>query len=205
MSGPGQQRGKRQDEGFWRKFWWNGGFVLVPFIVLLAVSAAIGAGVVRDRMIQSDWQLVRGVVTSASVEGCGKSGHTVRARYRYSVDSFDYAGEARAAGTRKCDKKALVEQLAVQTVGTPADVYFDPSNPSDAVLGQPVVRTGRYVVLAICAALIAAFIGLFAHALLSSPVRNRDLTPGDISHDAARSSGKAHHARPFKPEPPGNL
>ncbi|MES2899460.1 MAG: DUF3592 domain-containing protein [Pseudomonadota bacterium] len=181
-------------QGRLRELWFNGGILFIPVAVLLAVTWFIGAGVVRDRTILSDWDIVKGTVISAVVESCGKSGKGVRATYRYTVAQQDYVGKNRAAGTNRCARRELVDQMAKDAVGRVVDIYYDPARPGEAVLGRPDIGLARYIMLGLCALLVAAVIGMFAHAIFSAPVGNKDLTGDDIAADAAQRHSEARHA-----------
>lgn len=183
---------------YWCDFKYSGMILLIPFAVLILAACLIGAGILKDRAIQDEWQLARGAIVAASTENCGKSGYAVRARYEYKVGDAAYAGDKRAAGTRRCASEQRTAQHAEELLGSSADIYFNPAQPSEAVLGRPSIHASRYFFLALVGLLIACAVGVVVHDSLFSPLRKKQLSAADIAGDAEHARLTAHQASPFK-------
>ena len=150
-----------QDDTVWSQPWLHRVLLYISLVALLAFFYFTGAGIVRDRNITSAWQSVRGTVVAARPEVCGKFGYVARPHYHYSVGAVEYAGDERAAGTGTCGKLDEVERVAVELVGSPAEIYFNPSNPGESVLGRPQITPVRYIAFAVSIVfIIATILGL---------------------------------------------
>ncbi|WP_342075140.1 DUF3592 domain-containing protein [Yoonia sp. SS1-5] len=92
------------------------------------------------------WPRVDGTVVSAGFETSG-SGQTYTrtafVQYRYTVDGTNFSGgriafgpetNFKVDGTITTSRDEAIKSLATQTGGSSVAVYYDPANPSDAVL-----------------------------------------------------------------------
>lgn len=165
-----------QDKTTWTQYWLNSHLIHVCLAALLIYAGFIGAGILRDRSIAASWVPVQGTIVAARPENCGRYAYVVRAHFHYTVGHAEYAGDERADGTGVCGKLAQIEKLAKDTVGTSAELFVNPSDPAEAVLGRPHITLARYATLSLCLALIVAGVaGLVAQSTAVSRVLARRL------------------------------
>ena len=124
---------------------------IICFLLLVGaiVICWLGTRELIEAQASHDWPSVEGIITYSEFEYTGTGSNSTRSpvvRYRYMVDGKEYTGERIAFGPIPGDKggDALfiserdekIKAFAVIIEGSRIAVYYDTSNPSDAVLLQ---------------------------------------------------------------------
>ena len=103
----------------------------------LVGAAHFGTRIYKDSLASPSWPSIAGkVLTSSVTKGCGKqNGFFPEVAYTYVVHGRHYTGDRMAFIKRFCGSRHAAEQIAaLYKPGNAVTVYFDPENPSDAVL-----------------------------------------------------------------------
>jgi hypothetical protein len=155
----------------------------MPILALLGAVASVVAFVRGRRQARASmrWPTVAGTITTSDVieeaienkdEDKTRTGKTYRyqvdLRYAYHLGKRDYVGTAANwGGTAIYGLREMAEKAASRyNVGQPVTVYYDPEQPSNAVL-EPESREGSLALL-IVAVLCAVTGGLFLAFFLTA-------------------------------------
>ena len=139
--------------------------VLIAFGVIAIVIGAVPYIVQLRQGLRADaskkWPTASGTVTSSALEQVADHKRRYRAavQYAYRAGGRDYQGGRVFWGGNEGRKKHMTSVVETYPKGAKVRVYYDPGNPTDAVL-DPVQNTGsRQMVLY---ALAMVTLGLFS-------------------------------------------
>ncbi len=111
-------------------------FTLFWSIGVLGFDFVIGRSVVRQ-IYAVGYPTATGTITQSEVETIrGRRSRTYRPtiKYKYTVEGQEYVGERYRYGQFSSAKKWAERIVASHPVGSPFEVYYAPTDPSDAVL-----------------------------------------------------------------------
>lgn len=123
-------------------------FILIPIgLLLVAVSLYFGG---QQRASQR-WPSVPGVVTSAFVEEYRDAeqspSYYARVVYQYQVEDDLYASQQVSFGITKsyASQNGAGQALKAYPIGKEVTVYYDPADPSNAVLDRSTTRVTPFL------------------------------------------------------------
>ena len=148
----------------------------IAFIILLIIGAVLLIKFVRDIMMgqkSRSWPVASGTVIQSTMEtyhdtdedGSTSTTHGVKVHYKYAVGGQEYESWRRTfSEVRTSSMRRTQEILARYPQGASVDVYYDPADPSSAVL-ETGVGSSSYIFMALAIVLIlaglAGILGLF--------------------------------------------
>jgi len=188
------------------------------FLLFVGVAGVAGLEVARRRIAQTaQWPAVKGqMVTSEVVTGTVKNGRVLivsphaKTVYTFSVDGKNYVGEGRRViPMLHFDTEGTPEQVVAKyPVGKSVKVYYNPNDPSDALLTPVPAEDARMLIdsLSWLSPGIAG-VGLLIAGLAGVKLwRERDLAPKVLEIGKATAPAVlplATAARPVElPRPP---
>jgi hypothetical protein len=122
-------------------------FGCVYFLVLLCRSLRMG-------LASKNWPNVRGIVKESSVEEKSESEGGVIYRpkiiYSYRVDDCDYESDRSFSWIRSGWRKRVANIVERYPQGSDVEVYFNPDNPSQAVLERGITPSSYIVGFGVC-------------------------------------------------------
>ncbi len=137
-----------------------------------ASCALIGAGLLAYGFYQrskvrasQSWPQVMGTITKAEIlldRGPDSSGYSIVVLYDYTVDGVRHTGKRIGFSQRSTSrKKRAQERLDRYPVNSTVPVFFDPANPTDAVLVREYPDATLLTVLGSGLLVLAAVILVF--------------------------------------------
>lgn len=136
----------------------GGGVTLLFGIIALVV----GLRWVGEGQASAGWPAVPGTVTRVEVSDRGQTESakcTLRVEYSYTVADKLYAG-TRYSVSDSAGPEHVIRPLADELIARPeVPVYYDPENPSRAVL-RPGAESGPYVLI-VCLGVVPIIMGVW--------------------------------------------
>ena len=135
-------------------------------LTVVGVLAVWGGFELRDRARRmTAWPSVRGRITSSALVKDsdpmldGSPAYYPRIRYAYVVAGREYCGQRRAlinVGVGAALRGEARRVLGRYPVGSEVTVFYDPANPSEAILERPGPVAGPTLLFVLGAALVVA-------------------------------------------------
>jgi hypothetical protein len=124
-----------------------------------AIFIMIGLGlsywgwtIVQDARASSQWPATEGTVTSSEVRDTSDAesdSYSPKVTYEYQVDEVRYENDTISFGQNAYGSRRKAEGIAAgYPAGSHVTVYYEPGDPSNAVL-EPGADAGSFIVLAI--------------------------------------------------------
>jgi hypothetical protein len=139
---------------------WGGCSGCMGAVTLLLVFGGVGAGlswwgwtIVQSARASAEWPTVEGRITRSvvrhSTDAEGGDSYSPEVAYTYAVSGRAFEGERIKFGENSYGSRSRAEAIAAgYPVGRQVEVYYEPANPSNAVL-EPGLSAGSYIVLGI--------------------------------------------------------
>jgi hypothetical protein len=107
-------------------------------LVGLGIGAVMVLNLIRGRRSRH-WPIVPGVVLDSQVNSYtddeGTRMYGVAITYRYEVDGYEFSGNRRTFGEFNSNNRGRAERIVAQYLpGSDVQVYYDPDDPTKAVL-----------------------------------------------------------------------
>jgi hypothetical protein len=138
---------------------------MIGYVIVLVIGLVILVKFARDILLgrrSRGWPKTSGTILQSTLEthhetdddGTTSTTHGVAVHYRYSVSGQEFEGRRRSfSDVRKSSKRSMESILARYPQGGSIDVYYDPENPSSAVL-ETGVGASAYILLAFAVVLV---------------------------------------------------
>jgi hypothetical protein len=119
--------------------------IRVPGVVFAIISSALLVFLYRGCRVglaSRYWPSVRGIIKESSVEEVPDSDGCITYRpkivYAYRVEDREYESKTWSFRSTSCRKKEVSNIVDRYVPGSEVDIYYDPENPSQAVLERGI-------------------------------------------------------------------
>lgn len=106
--------------------------------LFLLLATVIGYFIFGSSIRSLRYLPVDGTIIESRMESCVSSGFMEQIRFAYSVDGRDYRdGRLRNDWGKFCDREEAIAAILIKyPVGLPVEGWYDPRNPSQAVIDR---------------------------------------------------------------------
>lgn len=118
---------------------------LVIMVIIGIALTAFGSLKIKSAQETKKWPVTTGIVTVSEIAGAIKYYPSVS--FSYNIDKVDYTSTRISQINFTSKKKSVVEKtLKKYPVGSEVKVYYNGSNPAEALL-EPGINTGNIMLL----------------------------------------------------------